>query len=40
MKLLKEDSDEEYMKRFSKWDECLKKNKVTKVEDLYKKLHE
>lgn len=39
MATLKEESNDEYMKKFSKWDECLKKNKVSTVEDLYKKLH-
>ena len=28
------------MKKFSKWDACLKKNGVAKCEDLYKKLQD
>lgn len=30
---------QEYVDQFKKWDECLKANKVNKVEDLYKKVH-
>ena len=40
MKALKDDSNDEYVRKFSKWDECLKKNGVAKVEDLYKKIHD
>lgn len=39
MDTLKEESNEEYMKQFSKWDKCLKAAKVSTVEELYKKVH-
>jgi large subunit ribosomal protein L5e len=36
---LKGESEEDYEKQFSKWDKCLKANKVGKVEDLFVKIH-
>lgn len=38
MELLRK-SPEKFTKHFSNWDKCLKANKVTKLEDLYKKVH-
>jgi len=38
MELLKK-SPEKFKLQFKLWDECLKTNKVTKLEDLYKKVH-
>ena len=37
--ILKKKDKALYEKQFSKWDACLKKAKVAKVEDLYKKIH-
>lgn len=39
METLKEDSQEDYLKQFSKWDKCLKAAKVSTVEALYTKVH-
>jgi len=39
MDMLTENKDKsKFAKQFSKWDKCLKDNKVTKIEDLYKKI--
>ena len=37
--LKKSKNSNAYIERFSKWDECLKNAKVTKIEDLYKKVY-
>jgi len=39
MDLLKKDKKERYDKLFKNWDACLKKNKASNLEALYKKLH-
>lgn len=39
MKELKEEGEEDYKHQFSKWDACLKKAGVSKVEELFKKIH-
>jgi large subunit ribosomal protein L5e len=39
MAQLKEESQEEYLKQFSKWDACLKKAGVASVEKLMEKVH-
>jgi len=36
--LSKHKDKNKFPKQFKKWDECLKANKLTKVEDLYKKI--
>jgi len=38
MEHIKKD-EKRYTKQFSKWDGCLKTSKLTKLEDLYKKVH-
>lgn len=38
MELLRK-TPEKFTKHFSLWDKCMKANKVTKLEDLYKKVH-
>lgn len=40
MDKLKESDEEKYNKQFSKWAECLKKNGVESVEDLFEKVFE
>jgi large subunit ribosomal protein L5e len=39
MKELKEESQEDYQKQFSKWDAAIKKAGAKSVEDLFKKIH-
>jgi len=40
MEILKKSSDKNaFKKQFSQWEKCMTANKVTKLEDLYKKVH-
>ena len=40
MAKLKEESEDAYLKQFSKWDKCLKDNGVASVEALMEKVFE
>ena len=40
MDRLEEEDKAKYQKQFSKWDKCLKDNKLDSLEELYKKVHE
>lgn len=40
MEKLEEQDKTKFGKQFSKWNECLSKNKIDSLEDLYKRVHE